>query len=153
MATEKGVVFKVGNGTAWVKTSRTASCEGCAQRKSCHVSADGNEMEIEAINSVGARVDDTVVLHMKSSALLKASFFLYVFPIVVMVAAALLGQHLAPGWGMNPSGLSAVAGISAFILAFLYVRHKGNRMSKDSEYRPTIIRVVRQQARIEPMLK
>ena len=143
MATEKGIVFKVGDGTAWVKTSRTASCEGCSQRKSCHVSAEGNEMEIEAINAVGAKVDDKVVLHMKSSALLKASFFLYVFPIVVMLIAALMGQHFAPGWNMNPSGLAAVAGISGFILAFLYVRYKSNRMAKNSEYRPRIIRVVR----------
>jgi len=143
MATEKGIVIEIGRGTAWVKTSRTASCEGCAQRKSCHVSADGNEMEVEAINAVGARVDDRVVLHMKSSALLKASFLLYIFPIMVMLAAALLGQHLAPNWDLNPSGLSATAGISAFILAFLFVRKKGNQMAKSQDYRPRIIRVVK----------
>lgn len=143
MATEKGIVIEVGPGTAWVKTSRTASCEGCTQRKSCHVSAGGNEMEVEAINVLGARVDDRVVLHMKSSALLKASFLLYVFPIMVMLAGALLGQHLAPNWDLNPSGLSAVTGISGFILAFLFVRKKGNQMAKSQDYRPRIIRVVK----------
>jgi sigma-E factor negative regulatory protein RseC len=142
MATEKGIVFKVGEGLAWVRTSRTSACEGCADRKSCHISADGKEMEVEAINAIGARVDDKVVLHMKSSALLKASFLLYVFPILVMLAAALIGQHMAPAWDLNPSGFSAVCGIGGFVLAFQYIRRKSNRLGRDHEFRPKIIRII-----------
>jgi sigma-E factor negative regulatory protein RseC len=143
MATEKGIVFKVTDDIAWVKTSRSSACESCSERKSCHVSADGKEMEVEAINAIGARVDDKVVLYMKSSALLKASFLLYVFPIIVMLLAALLGQQAAPRLDLNPTALAPVGGIAGFILAFLFVRRKSRQMGECQDYKPKIIRILR----------
>ena len=55
MATEEGVVFKMGApgaGTAWVKTTRSSACEACSSRNACHAEAGANEMEVEAINTV-----------------------------------------------------------------------------------------------------
>lgn len=144
MATEEGIVFKMGSpgaGTAWVKTTRTSACQSCSSRHACHVEGGGKEMEVEAINTADAQVGDRIVLSVSSSVLLKASFLLYVFPILAMIAGAALGQTMAVIWGRDPSGFSALFGFLFFGLAFVIIRAAGRRLSRNVGYQPEIIKI------------
>ena len=144
MATEEGIVFKLGDagpGTAWVRTTRSSACAGCSSRDACHAEGGGKEMEVEAINTASARVGDRIVLNIKTSSLLKATFLLYVFPILAMIAGALLGQTVAGMRGADPSGLSALFGFLFFGLAFIAIRIVGRFLSKDASYKPEIIKI------------
>ncbi len=141
MATEQGIVIKVGQDTAWVKATKSSACEGCASKGSC--TAMGDEMEVEALNIAGAKTGDRIVLTFDTAPLLKATFFLYVFPILCMIAGAAAGLQLAPRLGLNPSGCSAVTGFLFFFIAAFIVKIKGNKMSKEEEYRPKITRILK----------
>jgi len=144
MATEEGIVFKLGAsgaGTAWVKTTRSSACESCSSRNACHADGGGKEMEVEAINTVNAKVGDRIVLNIKTTSLLKATFLLYVFPILAMIAGALVGQTVAGMRGSDPSGLSALFGFLFFGLAFVAIRIIGKFLSKDASYKPEIIKI------------
>jgi sigma-E factor negative regulatory protein RseC len=103
-----------------------------------------NEMEVEAINHAGAQVGQKVVLSFDTSPLLKATFLLYVFPIIAMIIGAFVGQQLAPNFNVDASFLSAIFGFLFFGLTMLFVRSKGNKLAKKDEYRPKIIRVIGQ---------
>jgi sigma-E factor negative regulatory protein RseC len=144
MATEEGVVIKIESTTAWVKTTKTDACKACAARSSCHSMGGGKEMEVEAINHAGAQVGQRVVLSFDTSPLLKATFLLYVFPILTMIAGAFVGQNLAPNFNVDSSFMSAIFGFLFFGITILFVRSKGNKLSKKDEYRPKIIRVIGQ---------
>jgi len=145
LATEEGVVLKIKDvTTAWVKTEKSAACEACASKKSCNTIGGSNDMEVESINTAGAKKGDRVVLSFKSSSLLKATFLLYVFPILCMLAGAIGGQEIAPHVGMDPSGFSAIVGFLCFFVAILFVRIKGNQLAEKREYRPEIIRIKKQ---------
>ena len=147
MATEQGVVTKLGSNTAWVKTTRTAACEGCAARTSCHVlGGGGNDMEVEAINAAGARVGDMIVLSLKTSSLLKATFLLYMFPILCMIAGAVVGHWIAHSLNFNESIVAILFGFLFFSLALIIIKLRGKRMAEKNEYRPTIIRIVKRGA-------
>lgn len=144
MATEEGVVFKMGDSgseTAWVKTTRSSACESCSSRHACQADGGGKEMEVEAINTADARVGDRIVLSLETASLLKATFLLYVFPILAMIAGALLGQMIAVMRGSDPSGLSALFGFLFFGLAFIIIRIMGRRLSTNASYKPEIIKV------------
>ncbi len=144
MATEEGVVYKMGAtgaGTAWVKTTRSSACESCSSRHACHAEGGGKEMEVEAINSADARVGDRIVLNIKTASLLKATFLLYVFPILALIAGAVLGQTVAVMRDMDPSGLSVLFGFLFFGLAFIVIRITGRRLSKKASYQPEIIKI------------
>lgn len=144
MATEEGLVIKMGapgSGTAWVKTTRTSACESCSSRHVCQTDGGGKEMEVEARNSVDARVGDRIVLSIQTSSLLKATFLLYVFPILAMIAGAWIGQSVAVSRAMNPSGLSVLFGFLFFGLAFIVIRLTGRRLSTNANYKPEIIKV------------
>ena len=126
--------------TAWVKTTKSSACKACASHDSCE--AAGKEMKVEAINSVGAREGDRIVLSFKTASLMKATFLLYVFPIICMIAGAVVGQKMAPRWGYNPSSLSAAVGFLFFFVAIFIIKIRANRMARKREYKPEIIRIM-----------
>lgn len=144
MATEEGVVYKLGAtgaGTAWVKTTRSSACESCSSRNACQTDGGGKEMEVEAINTANAQVGDRIVLSINTASLLKATFLLYVFPILAMIAGALIGQTLAVMRGSDPSGFSAFFACLFFGLAFIFIRFAGRRLSNNASYKPEIVKV------------
>jgi len=142
MATEEGIVFKINApGTAWVKTMRSSACESCSSRHACQGEGAGQEMEVEAINTADARVGDRILLSIKTASLLKATFLLYIFPILAMLAGALLGQSVAEMRGSDPSAMAALFAFVFFGLAFGVIRLAGRRLASNSSYKPEIIKI------------
>ena len=140
MATEQGIVVRVEGGAAWVRTTPTSACEGCSAKGSCH--AVGEEKEVRVLNPGGARVGDRIVLCMDTGPLLRASFLLYVFPILSLLCGAFLGDWVARTMGVNPSTGAALFGCFAFVVAFAFVRLRRNRLARRREYQPRITRVL-----------
>ena len=101
-------------------------------------------MDVEALNNVGAKVGDLVVIGFKGSALLKLSFLLYVFPIICMLIGAIIGQKIALAHSYKESLLSPAFGFAFFIVAFFIIRARGKQLAQKQEYRPKIIRILRQ---------
>lgn len=145
MATEKGVIIEVNDGTAWVKTEKSGACESCCAKGACHPFGGGNdkEMKVEVINTMGASVGDRVVLRFDSLSLFKATFLLYMFPILCLIGGAILGMVLAPLLHLDEQVISAVIGISCFLGSLLIIKIRGNKMSEKDEYKPKIVRIVR----------
>lgn len=142
MATERGIVTRLDAETAWVKTSRTSACKSCSSRGSCQVAENGQEMEVEALNAANAKVGDRILLSIESSALLKVSFLLYIFPVLLMLLGAIAGEKLAPLFGVSGSLLSALLGFSSFGVAFVLIRLSHLRMARKDCYRPRIVRIL-----------
>jgi len=142
MATEQGIVIKTDTGTAWVKTVKSGSCAGCSARRSCNAMGGDNEMEVNAINEAGAKLGDRIVLSFKTSSLLKASFLLYVFPILLLIIGAAIGQEIAPKFDFSPSGFSAIIGFAFFFAALLIIKTTANKLAKKNDYRPKIIKIL-----------
>lgn len=142
MATEQGIVIKTDSKAAWVKTVKSGDCAACSARGSCHSAGSSNEMEVKAINVAGAKVGDRIVLSFETSSLLKATFLLYVFPILLLIIGAVIGQEVAPGLNFNPSGFSAIVGFSFFFAAVLIVKATANKLAKKNEYRPKVIKII-----------
>ena len=141
MATEQGVVIKTDAGATWVKTTRTGACEGCSAKASCHSSDAGEEMEVNVINEIGAKAGDRIVLSFETGSLLKATFLLYMFHILMLILGAYIGQETAVFFDFNSSGFAIVAGFSFFGAALLIVKIKANQLAKKREYRPKIIKI------------
>lgn len=143
MTTEEGIVIRTDSDSAWVKVSKTAACGSCSVRSSCGVLGGGKEMEVEAMNRLGARVDDRVVLSFETSSLLKASFLLYVVPIIALITGAVLGEAAAPFFALDPSTCSLLLASLFFVLAILFIRSKGNKLAARDAYRPKVARILR----------
>ena len=144
MATEKGIVTKIDSTTAWIKTTKTNACKACAARASCNAMGGGKEMEVEAINYAGAKVGEKVVISFETSPLLKATFMLYVLPVLFLIAGAFIGTKIAPFFNFDASILSVITGFLFFGIIIIFVKSKGNKLAKKDEYRPKVIKILRE---------
>ncbi len=146
MAIEQGIVIRA-NGpapaTARVKTVQPSACKSCASRDNCSSGAGGNEREVDAVNVANAKAGDTIQISMDTTALLKATFLLYVFPIICMLGGGIVGNAMAVGLGFNTSLSSAIVAMGAFAAAMFFVRLRAGRMALKSAYRPKITRILR----------
>lgn len=144
MAIERGIVTSVFPEFALVRSTRSSSCESCASKDACHLmGGEANQVEIEAINVVNARVGDRVLLSIESASLLKLSFLLYILPILFLFTGALIGEKIAPSLSYSPSSVSAIMGFFFFISSLGIVIVTGRRLEKKKAYRPHIIRILK----------
>ena len=111
MVTKEGIVTDVNAATAWVETVRSKSCESCDACDSCESQDKSMGMIIQVNNTINAEKGDRVIIGFKTAPLLKMSFMLYVFPIILLIAGAATGETLAPRFEMDPSLASVLAGV------------------------------------------
>ncbi|WDP92476.1 MAG: SoxR reducing system RseC family protein [Desulfobacter sp.] len=141
MITENGIVTRIDKDMAWIKTTRSAACESCSQKDSCGTSHHGaKEMVVSVKNTLGVTAGDAVVIGMESRPMMVLSFLLYVFPIILLIIGAAIGDFMAPMFDMNKSLLAMGMGFSFFALAFIIIRKKQSAFSDKAEYKPFLVR-------------
>lgn len=142
MATEHGIVLRTDSEAAWVKTTRNSACQGCTARNSCHTLSDSQDSEVKALNIAGAREGDRIVLSFETGSLLKATFLIYVFPIIFLIAGAVIGQKLASLIALNPSTVSVILGFVFFFSALFIMITRANKMAAKKTYQPKITKIL-----------
>ncbi len=140
MILKEGIVTGAAGTKAWVKTVRSKTCEACESKDSCAESNKPLEITIQVENSLNAGTGDRVIVGFKTGPLMKITFMLYVFPIILLIAGAATGQALAPGFGTDPSLTSLGAGMFCFCLSFGVIRFINNSLAKNNEYKPFLMR-------------
>ena len=105
------------DGTANVIRIRESACSGdCHKCSGC--GAAQQTMLFEAVNAIGAKPGDMVIVKTESGPVLKAAAVLYLMPIVLFVAGYVLGDwllHLGGLWG-------CIAFVLGIALAAVYDR-------------------------------
>ena len=144
MATEEGIVTKVDSSTAWIKCTKSAACESCTAKGFCDtMGGSDDDVEVEAINAVGAKINDRVTISFGTSSLLKVSFLVYMIPVLFLILGVVIGDKIARIFNYDQSIFSIVVGFLFLFAAFFFVKTKGNKMSKKDEYKPKIIRILK----------
>ena len=145
MAIEQGIVIRA-NGPApaiaRVKTVQPSGCESCSSRHHCSSGTGGKEREVDAINVANAKPGDLIQISMDTTALLKATFLLYIFPIICLLVGGIIGNSTGLQLGINPSLASALMAIGCFAAAMIFVRLRAGRMALSMRYRPKITRIL-----------
>ncbi len=142
MATEEGVVIRADASGTWVKTLRSDACDSCSSKGTCHSLGGGKEMEVSAINPIGAIVGDRVVLKMDTLAFLKGTFLVYMFPILLLVGGAALGEWISLSSHLTSSLPSILFGFGGLVFGLVVMKTIANRLAKRDDYRPRIARVI-----------
>jgi sigma-E factor negative regulatory protein RseC len=140
---ERGVVVEERGGTALVRASESSHCSGCAAAGSCRGGA-GKERVVEALNGIGAREGDEVLMAVPSGALLKASFQVYMVPVLGILAGAGAAQAVAGALaGPEAAAMAAGAGgLTGAVLAVAGTRLFRRRHPESAGLRPRITRIV-----------
>lgn len=131
MIEEQGRVVAVEQGGALIETLRQSACSGCAGKSGCgqHLVEqyrlaryDQSLSYIKVVTSLVLHEGDRVVLGVAESSLLKASFLIYLVPVLLMMAGIWLSSLVgAADWL-----LFLIAVLSLFV-GFFVVRVIGKR--------------------------
>jgi sigma-E factor negative regulatory protein RseC len=140
MITENGIVSNANASTAWIKTIRASSCKSCSSRDNCETAQNKQEMIVTVKNTLAVEKGDHVVIGLEAKSLITLSFLLYVFPIILLIIGAVIGDSLAPVFDMSPSLAAMAIGFLLFAVSFLFIRRKSNQLSKKNEYKPFLVR-------------
>ena len=119
MITENGIVTQTNRSTAWIKTIRSAACEGCSSKESCGTSHSAKAMIVTVKNTLGVEKGDQVVIGLETKPMMFLTFLLYVFPILLLLAGAIIGDSLAPVLDMNKSFCAMVLGFGFLFSNFI----------------------------------
>lgn len=142
MAIERGIVKEILGSHALVISTKSSSCESCSSKDACNVMGGGNEVEIEALNTVHAEAGDTVLISFQTSSLFKLTFLLYIFPIIFLFMGAIVGEKLSIYAQADPSKISAIFSFVLFFISLGIVILVSRKLEKKQEYKPEIIKVV-----------
>ncbi len=141
MAYEEGIVTALTESGAWIKTQKSSACAACSARNTCK--ADGGDATVEVRNDVNARTGDRVVIHFETASLLKATFLLYIAPIIGLLAGAAIGHKFAQAHAIDNPLPSVLAGFGLFALTVWGVKSLANRLSDRANYQPRITRIIK----------
>lgn len=142
MITESGKVVAVTGEHAWVQTIRASACQSCSARNGCGQkvlasATAGRANQVRVLNSVNACVGEEVTLGINESALLGASLLVYALPLLLMVAASIVGHQMSSGTDAAAM-LGAAAGLASGFVLSRQLQHRGA-----GHYEPRLLRVNR----------
>jgi sigma-E factor negative regulatory protein RseC len=145
MIYERGVVERIVHHTAVVKLQRTAGCETCKARGSCHAEGDA-EMRVEVENNLHAKEGDTVEMSMPERSVAKMALVVYFGPVAALIAGALAGDTLGKACQLD-SPSAAVIGGAVFLAASLLALKGFDRFARSRpEYHPRMTRILQRSA-------
>ena len=97
--TGEGTVISVSPGEAIVRISKSSACgHDCASCGAC----SNPSYEIKVADNIGASIGDRVVIEGVTSKILWFSFLLYMLPVFILIAAALLCEAYSAGYYSIP---------------------------------------------------
>ena len=96
---------------------------------------------MRAINSIGARAGDRVVLGLAEDALLQGSAAVYLAPLATMLIAAGAGEWLAGSLELAaPDAVSVVFGLLGLGIGLAWLRRFSRSARDDARYQPVLVR-------------
>ena len=141
MINEKGVVEKLVQNKAVIKIQRSAGCETCEARGSCHAEGD-KAMLVEVENGLHAKEGDSVEVSMPTTSVAKMALVVYLGPVAALIAGAFLGDALGNALQLD-SPVAPVIGGLIFLAASLLALKGFDRFARSRpQYHPHMTRIV-----------
>jgi sigma-E factor negative regulatory protein RseC len=143
MICESGRVVSIEDEWMWVETHQLSSCQSCSAKSGCGQSLinsvfSGKRHYVKvAANGISEAVHlhDQVEIAIPDHAMLFGSFWLYLLPLLTLIAGALLGNHLAGGVGDLYAIIGAVIG---FLVAACFIRLHSFLQRDNPAYHPVL---------------
>lgn len=96
--THEGIISKISKNGITVSLKGNVNCEGCKAQSACGVS-DSNDKEIEVFNTTESfQLNEVVNVALKRELGLKAVFWAYVFPFVLLIAVLIFTSFFFKEW-------------------------------------------------------
>lgn len=94
----EGIVSKITNDVVTISLKGNINCESCKAKAACGVS-ESNDKEVEISNyTQSLKLNENVEVLLKKNLGLKAVFWAYVFPFIIMMTVLVIASTLVKEW-------------------------------------------------------
>lgn len=143
MIEEQGRVVSYEPGAAWVETVRQSTCGSCQAKAGCgqallqRLGGGARQGYIRVLSDRAVHVGDQVMIGLPENAVVNASLYMYILPLIGLFSAALLADNagLSEPWII----LCAFFGLAS---GFAGVRWYAWRQRSNPDMQPRIMRVM-----------
>lgn len=127
---------------AVIRCHKQRACDACPTAGVCYTGKT-DQMQVEAINEIGAKQGDQVKIATTTGNFLRSSFILYILPVFGLLVGAFIGQPLGTSGQtlIDPPLLTATMGVTGLTLTFLLIRRLTHKLRRE-EFMPRIVAVV-----------
>ena len=139
---QSGVIERLEGELAIVRLETPEGCEACATKHSCGAPSSAGKL-ITVRNDAGAEAGQRVELAIRSSALVTASFLMFIVPLFACLAGIVAGYALSVAleWpGTEWIGLAV--GAACFAAAYMLLRLMNKSFERSGKYEPVINRIL-----------
>lgn len=136
---EMGQIVHVEDSIATVKIRRGVSCGSCT---ACGMSKDQSEISFSIANDLDAQLGDWVELDLESKSLVKASFIVYLIPLIALILGVAGGYAIAGQCSGDSELYGAIGGILFTVFAFVGIRAMDPMLRKRGEYSPKMVSII-----------
>ena len=139
---EEGIVVRVTGATASVRMDGGGGCDSCASSGACK--AGSGDRVLDADNPIGAAEGQRVLVRICSAGFLKASFIVYMGPVVALFAGAILGGEAGPGiyGGISADAWQAIGGVLFLAVSLAGIRLYDRNTRRRGGLRPVIVKAL-----------
>ncbi|MGE4408080.1 SoxR reducing system RseC family protein [Pseudomonas sp.] len=143
MIEEPGRVVALEAGAVWVETRRKSTCSGCSAKSGCGqglmdtLGVGERRGLIRAVCDLNLQVGDSVIVGIREDVLLRSAVLVYLLPLLMLMAAALLAAQLS---AREP--VVILAGLGGFFVSWLIVRTRSRRTADDPNLQPVVLRAM-----------
>lgn len=130
-----------------IEVRRQTACGSCSAKAGCGKSLLDNVFKIKPLlltipNTIGARENDDVIVGLNESAILQASFYLYFFPLFMMMIFAIAAGYLLSN--QNSEIFTIVAAVIGLLAGSRMSSIILNRKEKNKSefFQPTLIKII-----------
>lgn len=136
---EIGKVVSTEGRQAVVQIQRSPACDRCG---ACKFGYRSNEMLITIPNPLEAKPGDHVELSLDSNQFIKASAFMYLFPLLALVLGVVIGYLTGDILGIERQLWGAVTGILFTGLSFVLIRVIEPLLKKSNQFTPKMVSII-----------
>lgn len=148
MIREEGIVVALEGAYAVVSGQRQKMCGTCHNANTCTVLSGGlgqRSIKVRAFNACQAQVGDRVFIEVSERSFLRASFLVYILPLVVLFAMVSWARYLIQtmGWQVDIEAYSALVGFISLAVTFYWLQRRSDRRGReDRESGPVVVEVL-----------
>ena len=142
MIEDIGVVTKTDGVTASIIVRKKDFCDGCTAKGTCESTEEG--MEIKALNTVQAKVGQTVKVSLGPQTFLKGTILVYGIPLIAFIGGTIMGKIIALEYfnGIDSDLVAAATGFAVFIISLFGIKIWAKKAASATEYKPFIEDIV-----------
>lgn len=138
----EGKVLSIDEDIAVVKLMKHAACGDCG---ACHIGDENMDIQIEAINKLGANIGDIVVIDMDDPNVLSAAFIAYGIPLISLIIGIFSGEYILELLNIhkNTEGYSLAIGIIFLFISYLYIKGNEKKYKVNPKYKSRITQIIK----------